>query len=59
MHMLNAAYLTTGFVVLAVGVRYLVAGRHIEEGRIMLRMAIGLMAILLHHCSYFSATSMV
>ena len=31
-HMLNAAYLTTGFVVLAVGARYLVAGRHIEEG---------------------------
>jgi cytochrome d ubiquinol oxidase subunit I len=45
-HMLNAAYLTTGFVVLAVGARYLIAGRHIEEGRIMLRMAIGLMAIL-------------
>ena len=45
-HMLNAAYLTTGFVVLAVGARYLVAGRHIEEGRTMLRMAIGLTAIL-------------
>jgi cytochrome bd ubiquinol oxidase subunit I len=45
-HMLNAAYLTTGFVVLAVGARYLVAGRHIEEGRIMLRMAIGLTAVL-------------
>jgi cytochrome bd ubiquinol oxidase subunit I len=45
-HMLNAAYLTTGFVVLAVGARYLTAGRHIEEGRIMLRMAIGLTAIL-------------
>jgi cytochrome d ubiquinol oxidase subunit I len=44
--MLNAAYLTTGFVVLAVGARYLVAGRHIEEGRTMLRMAIGLTAIL-------------
>ena len=44
--MLNAAYLTTGFVVLAVGARYLVAGRHIEEGRTMLRMAIGLIAIL-------------
>src|SRR5215470_4099644 len=35
-HMLNAAYLTTAFVVLAVGARYLVSGRHIEEGRIML-----------------------
>ncbi len=45
-HMLNAAYLTTGFVVLAVGARYLVAGRHIQEGRTMLRMAIGLTAIL-------------
>ena len=45
-HMLDAAYLTTGFVVLAVGARYLLAGRHIEEGRVMLRMAIGLTAIL-------------
>jgi cytochrome d ubiquinol oxidase subunit I len=45
-HMLNAAYLTTGFVVLAVGARFLIAGRHIEEGRTMLRMAIGLTAIL-------------
>jgi len=45
-HMLNAAYLTTGFVVLAVGARFLLAGRHIEEGRIMLRMAIGLTAVL-------------
>jgi cytochrome d ubiquinol oxidase subunit I len=45
-HMLNAAYLTTGFVVLAVGARYLLAGRHLAEGRTMLRMAIGLTAIL-------------
>ncbi len=45
-HMLNAAYLTTGFVVLAVGARYLLAGKHVEDGRIMLRMSIGLMAIL-------------
>lgn len=45
-HMLNAAYLTTGFVVLAVGARYLVAGRYVAEGRTMLRMAIGLTAIL-------------
>jgi cytochrome bd ubiquinol oxidase subunit I len=45
-HMVNAAYLTTGFVVLAVGARFLIAGRHIEEGRTMLRMAIGLTAIL-------------
>jgi cytochrome d ubiquinol oxidase subunit I len=45
-HMLNAAYLTTGFVVLAVGARYLIAGKYVEEGRTMLRMAIGLTAIL-------------
>ena len=45
-HMVNAAYLTTGFVVLAVGARYLIAGRHVEEARTMLRMAIGLTAIL-------------
>jgi cytochrome bd ubiquinol oxidase subunit I len=45
-HMLNAAYLTTGFVVLAVGARFLLAGDHIEEGRTMLRMAIALTAIL-------------
>ena len=45
-HMLNAAYLTTGFVVLAVGARFLLAGRHLAEGRTMLRMAIGLTAVL-------------
>jgi cytochrome d ubiquinol oxidase subunit I len=45
-HMLNAAYLTTGFVVLAVGARYLLAGRYLDDARIMVRMAIGLLAIL-------------
>ncbi len=45
-HMLNAAYLTTAFVVIAVGARYLLAGRHAEEARVMLRMGIGLAAIL-------------
>ena len=40
-HMLNASFLTGGFVVLAVGARYLLAGRHVEEARTMLRMAIG------------------
>jgi cytochrome bd ubiquinol oxidase subunit I len=45
-HMLNAAYLTTAFCVLAVGARYLLAGRHEEEARTMIRMAIGLLAIL-------------
>src|SRR6058998_3308177 len=45
-HMLTAAYLTTAFVVLAVGARYLVAGRYEPEGRIMVRMAIGMIAVL-------------
>jgi cytochrome d ubiquinol oxidase subunit I len=45
-HMLTAAYLTTAFVVLAVGARYLVARRHRADGRIMVRMAIGMIAVL-------------
>jgi cytochrome bd ubiquinol oxidase subunit I len=45
-HMLNASLLTGGFVVLAVGARYLLAGRNIEEARTMLRMAISLTAVL-------------
>ena len=44
-HMLNAAYLTTAVVVLAVGARYLLAGRHPEESRTMLRMAVGMIAV--------------
>ena len=45
-HMLNAAYLTTGFVVLAVGARYLLAGKFQAEARTMIKMAIGLLVIL-------------
>jgi cytochrome d ubiquinol oxidase subunit I len=45
-HMLNAAFLTAAFVVLAVGARYLLADRHPEQARTMMRMAIGLLAIL-------------
>jgi cytochrome d ubiquinol oxidase subunit I len=45
-HMLNAAYITTGFVVLAVGARYVLGGRYLAEGRTMMRMAIGLLVIL-------------
>ena len=44
-HMLNAAYLTTAAVVLAVGARYLRRGRFVEESRTMLRMAVGMIAI--------------
>jgi cytochrome d ubiquinol oxidase subunit I len=43
--MLNAAYLTTAVVVLAVGARYLLANRHGEEARTMLRMAVGMIAV--------------
>src|SRR4029078_10541432 len=45
-HMLTAAYLTTAFVVLAVGARYLVAERHEADGRTMVRRAVGRMAVL-------------
>jgi cytochrome bd ubiquinol oxidase subunit I len=45
-HMVTAAYLTTSFVVLAVGARYLVAGKHLDHGRTMVRMAVGFAAIV-------------
>ena len=45
-HMLNASLLTGGFVGIAVGARYLLANRHIEEARTMLRMAVALTAVL-------------
>ncbi|MCC6948128.1 MAG: cytochrome ubiquinol oxidase subunit I [Bradyrhizobiaceae bacterium] len=45
-HMLTAAYLTTSFVVLAVGCRYLIAGKYPDEARTMLRMGVGFAAIV-------------
>jgi len=45
-HMLSAAYLTTSLVVLSVGARYLLAARHLEEGRTMMRMGVGMLALL-------------
>lgn len=45
-HMFTAAYLTTSLVVLAVGARYLVAGRFGEEARTMVRMGLGMVAVL-------------
>jgi cytochrome d ubiquinol oxidase subunit I len=44
--MVTAAYLTTSFVVLGVGARFLLAGRHVEDGRTMVRMAVGFAAIV-------------
>jgi cytochrome d ubiquinol oxidase subunit I len=45
-HMLTAVYLTTSLVVLAVGARYTLAGRFQDEARTMLRMGIGMLALL-------------
>jgi cytochrome d ubiquinol oxidase subunit I len=45
-HMFTAAYLTTSLVVLAVGARYLLKGRFLEESKTMLRMGLGMVAIL-------------
>jgi cytochrome d ubiquinol oxidase subunit I len=45
-HMTTAAYLTTSFVVLAVGARYLIAGKFLEEAKTMLRMGVGFAAIV-------------
>jgi cytochrome d ubiquinol oxidase subunit I len=44
--MTTAAYLTTSFVVLAVGARYLIAGKFTEEAKTMLRMGVGFAAIV-------------
>ncbi|HVJ76519.1 MAG TPA: cytochrome ubiquinol oxidase subunit I [Hyphomicrobium sp.] len=45
-HMFTAAYLTTSLVVLSVGARYLVANRFIEESKTMIRMGLGMVAVL-------------
>lgn len=45
-HMVLAAYLTTGMVVGGVGAWFLLRGRAVDEARIMLRMAIGMVALL-------------
>jgi len=45
-HMLTAVYLTTSLVILAVGARYLLANKHLDEAKTMMRMAVGMIAIL-------------
>lgn len=45
-HMVTAAYLTTAFVVLAVGARFALAGRYPDHARTMLHMGLGLALIL-------------
>ena len=46
LHMVIAAYITTAFVVIATGARYLLAGEHEQHGRTMLKMGIGLAVVL-------------
>lgn len=45
-HMMLAAYLTTSLVVLATGARYLLAGHFAVEARTMIRMGLGMVAVL-------------
>ncbi len=45
-HMVTAAYLTTSFVVIGVGARYALRGIHAEQAWTMLRMGIGMAAVL-------------
>jgi cytochrome bd ubiquinol oxidase subunit I len=45
-HMMTAAYLTTSLVVLAVGARYLIAQRFEAEAKTMVRMGLGMVALL-------------
>lgn len=45
-HMFTAAYLTTSLVVLSVGARYLVANKFHEDAKTMIRMGLGMVAVL-------------
>jgi cytochrome d ubiquinol oxidase subunit I len=45
-HMFTAAYLTTSLVVLSVGARYLMSNRYIDEAKTMVRMGLGMVAVL-------------
>lgn len=45
-HTLSAFTITTGFVVLAVAAGYLRQERHVEESRVMLKMALGFLSLM-------------
>jgi cytochrome d ubiquinol oxidase subunit I len=45
-HTVVAFYITTGFMVLGVGAYFLRRGRSLKEGRLMLSMTLGLLAVL-------------
>ncbi|TCT08375.1 cytochrome bd-I ubiquinol oxidase subunit 1 apoprotein [Tepidamorphus gemmatus] len=57
LHMLTAAYLTTCFVVIAVGARYLIAGKHREHALTMLRMGLGMAMVLAPLQAFFGDSS--
>src|SRR4029450_6712329 len=44
-HMVTAAYLMTCFVVLAVGARFVLAGKHLQHVQTMVRMAVAFAAV--------------
>jgi cytochrome d ubiquinol oxidase subunit I len=46
LHMVLAAYLTTAFVVMATGARYLIADQHRQHGLTMLKMGLGMAVVL-------------
>ena len=46
LHMVLAAYITTGFVILAVGARWWLAGKHVQHAETMVKMSLGLLIIL-------------
>jgi cytochrome d ubiquinol oxidase subunit I len=46
-HMLLAAFLTTGMSVIATGAWYLLRGTYADEGRVMLRWGLGLVAVII------------
>jgi cytochrome bd-type quinol oxidase subunit 2 len=58
-HMVNAAFITTGFVVLSIAAHYLRAGRALAESRRMLSMTLWLLTVLVRSksCSAISTAS--
>ena len=56
-HMLTAAYISTAFVILAVGARWLLKGIAVEKAKTMIRMALGFLIILVPLQGFFGDAS--
>lgn len=56
-HMLTAAYISTAFVIFAVGARWLVNGIAIEKAKTMMRMALAFLIILVPLQGFFGDAS--